>query len=150
MEPEVTTEVVQILLPDDRVEAAHITMYNPDPDDIMSLKLMLQRDAKEYSASSSDFFDALCFVRQELEKEGVMINCYGSSKNVYPSGMGRDMGAGLQAYKLELGRRAEMEHLVYIFDQGPDVELVSVDEQRTFYMQWLRSHGVVVPEAING
>jgi hypothetical protein len=49
------------------------------------------------------FFDALCAIRQRLEEQGAMLDCYGASLNVFPSGMSRDMGRGVKAYKLTLG-----------------------------------------------
>ena len=54
-------------------------------------------------------------------------------RNVYPSGMGRDMGAGLKAYRFSLGRAARLEDLVFIFETGDDVVPVTVQEQREYY-----------------
>lgn len=53
--------------------------------------------------------------------------------------MGRDMGAGLRAYKMTIGKHARMEDLVFIFDTGSDVEPCSVLEQRDFFEKWLNS-----------
>jgi hypothetical protein len=50
--------------------------------------------------------------------------------------MGRDMGRGLKAYRLEMGRSAQREDLVDIFDTGPDVEPVTVAEQKIFADGW--------------
>jgi hypothetical protein len=70
-----------------------------------------------------------------LEKERLLPFCYGASLNVYPSGMARDMGAGLQAYQLTLGKSAH--DLVDIFAEGPDVIPAFVLPQREFFQKWL-------------
>jgi hypothetical protein len=58
------------------------------------------------------------------------------------------MGAGLKAYRLTLGNRVRREDLVGIFDSGPGVEPVTVEQQRAFYRDWLLSIGAIPkPEA---
>ncbi len=49
------------------------------------------------------------------------------------------MGSGLQLYRLKLGEPAKTDHVVSIFASGPDVEPVTVAEQRDFFDQWLVS-----------
>jgi hypothetical protein len=90
-------------------------------------------------AEASDYFDALCQIRLILEKEGLIPFCHGASLNVYPSGMARDMGAGLKAYKLTPGKHAKMADLVDIFSQGPDVIPAFVGPQREFYEEWINT-----------
>ena len=92
---------------------------------------------KEIKESSSDYFGAFERVRSVLEKENLIPFCYGSSLNVYPSGMCRDMGAGLRAYKLEKGKKPVMSDLVDIFDAGHDVIPATVTKQKEFYDKWL-------------
>jgi hypothetical protein len=104
-------------------------------------RLRLQYPGGEVTAEAFDFFEALCQVRRELEKVGWRPVCYGSSKAVYPSGMCREMGSGLKAYRLQLGQPARVEDLVSIFESGPDVEPASVEEQRAFHDLWMRSVG---------
>jgi hypothetical protein len=67
--------------------------------------------------------------------------CYGASLNVYPSGMGRDMGAGLMAYRTTIGKVPELADLVNIFDEGPDFIPATVAQQEEHYQEWLRSRG---------
>jgi hypothetical protein len=88
-------------------------------------------------ADASDFFEAFCRIRLELEKEGLLPFCYGASLNVYPSGMARDMARGLRAYKLTMGKHAH--DLAEIFEAGPDVIPAYVDKQREFFEEWLNS-----------
>ncbi len=90
-----------------------------------------------------DFFEALCIIRRQLETRGILVACYGVSRNVYPSAMCRDMRRGLRAYKLVKGQNGKQEDLVSIFDFGADVEPATVDEQRKFWKEWLQSIGIV-------
>ncbi len=106
--------------------------------------LTLQYPGGDITCQAPDYFEALCEIRNRLEAEGWRPVCYGSSRNVYPSGMCRGMGLGLKAYKMQLGRRALLADLVKIFDAGPDVEPSSVEEQKRFQQEWLRSLGINV------
>jgi hypothetical protein len=99
-------------------------------------RLTLLYSGHEVQAEASDYFEALCRVRDRLEAEGLRPVCYGASRNVWPSGMARGMGLGLVAYKTRLGERATRSDLVRIFDTGPDVEPVSVEEQKAYHDQW--------------
>jgi hypothetical protein len=119
--------------------AGEFVILKPEPPEPYYYRLALKFAGRELVASDSDYFAAMCAIRRELEKEGLIPYCYGASRNVYPSGMGRDMGSGLKAYQMVLGRQAKMDHLVFIFDSGPDVEPVSVDEQEAFVQQWFES-----------
>ena len=101
--------------------------------------LSLHYRDRTLQASASDFFEALCSIRLQLEPEQLLPFCYGASLNVFPSGMARDMGAGLSAYRLAAGRHARQADLVGIFDSGPDVVPASVANQQQFYDAWLRS-----------
>lgn len=78
-------------------------------------------------------------MREQLEKVELYPVCYGASRNVFPSGMCRDMGNGLRAYRMKIGSRVGRGDLVSIFDSGPDVEPTSVQSQREFFDTWLNS-----------
>jgi hypothetical protein len=94
---------------------------------------------KAVESTATDFFQALCNVRSLLAKDSLIPFCYGASLDVYPSGMARDMGRGLRAYKLAVGRHAKIDNLVEIFAEGPDVIPASVAAQEEFYHGWLAS-----------
>lgn len=51
-------------------------------------------------ARADDAFEALCLVREELEPFGWRIGVAGAQADVWPSGMARDQGGGLRAYRL--------------------------------------------------
>jgi hypothetical protein len=94
---------------------------------------------KAIESTASDFFQALCDVRSLLAKDGLIPLCYGASLNVFPSGMARDMGQGLKAYKMTMGQHARTADLVDIFSEGPDVVPASVAAQEQFWRDWLAS-----------
>jgi hypothetical protein len=94
---------------------------------------------KTISSEAADFFDALISIRRQLQRDGLMPYCYGASLNVFPSAMARDMGQGLRAYKLLVGKHATRADLVDIFDEGTDVVPADVDTQEQFYRDWLGS-----------
>ena len=94
---------------------------------------------KTISAEAADFFDALVSIRRQLQRDGLMPYCYGASLNVFPSAMARDMGQGLRAYKMTLGKHAKRTDLVGIFDEGTDIVPADVDAQEQFFRDWLES-----------
>jgi hypothetical protein len=104
--------------------------------------LQLRLGTSELSGEGPDYFEALCEVRRKLEAQGLLVNTYGGSRNLVLSGMCRDMSSGLSGYRISLGKRPSRFDLVRIFDTGPDVEAVTVDEQRAFGREWHRSIGV--------
>ncbi|NPU10388.1 hypothetical protein HL666_06440 [Bradyrhizobium sp. 83002] len=92
---------------------------------------------RSIESAATDFFQALCDLRNVLAENGFMPFCYGASLNVHPSGMARDMGQGLKAYRMTMGRHARREDLVDIFSKGPDVVPASVAAQEQFWRDWL-------------
>ncbi len=93
---------------------------------------------KSIEASASDYFEALAGVRLKLEPENLIPICYGASLDVFPSGMCRDMSAGLMAYRLKPRKSPDTQDLVCIFETGPEVKPSSVAEQRKFFEKWLK------------
>jgi hypothetical protein len=102
-------------------------------------RLTFRHDDGEITGEAFDYFEAMCQIRNQLEAIGYRPACYGASRNVYPSGMARDMGRGLKAYKLYLGRVSTRSDLVGIFATGGDLDLVSVEDQRAFWKSWWKS-----------
>jgi hypothetical protein len=93
-------------------------------------------DGRSVSASADDVFFALVAVRRALEAEGLLLECYGASRNVWPSGMALSMNGGRLAYRMTLGQPGRQDDLVGIFETGPDVAPVTVQEQEAFVQQW--------------
>ena len=119
--------------------ARGIFYFDPDEDDD-DCHLTLTFEGSELTARSSDYFEAMSEIRRKLESEGWQLICNGSSRNVFPSGMSRDMGSrGQLAYKLSLGVAGKTSDLVDIFECETPIDPVSVDEQLRFYEQWIDS-----------
>lgn len=102
-------------------------------------RLICEYRGKIVSSEALDFFEALCNVRLELEKEGLMPFCYGASINVFPSPMARQMGRGKSAYRMEMGKQATRECAVRIFENGTDVIPSPVALQKQYFDDWLAS-----------
>ena len=79
------------------------------------------------SAQADDAFEALCSVRERLEPLGWRIGVAGAQRNVWPSGMSRDQGGGLVAYRMTAAGAAGM---VDTFDPVDPATVVTVSEQR--------------------
>ena len=99
--------------------------------------LQLVGDGINESSTSTDYFESFTIIRRRLAKRRIFPLCYAVSRNVWPSGMARDMAEGLAAYKLKMGSPGE--EMVHIFDQGPDVDPVTPEEQKAFSEAWLKS-----------
>ena len=113
-------------------------------------RLEFRYRGKTLDAEASDFFDAFCRIRLELEKQRLLPFCYGASLNVYPSGMSRSADAGLKAYRMKMQRHLDSSDLVEIFSQGPDVIPASVSRQFEFFEDWLRTPKIDLPAANSG
>ncbi|MFT3799073.1 hypothetical protein [Microbacterium sp.] len=50
-------------------------------------------------ADGGDAFEALCVVREVLDEQGWHVGVAGAQPDVWPSGMARDQGGGLTAYR---------------------------------------------------
>jgi hypothetical protein len=80
-----------------------------------------------HEALADDAFEALCIVREQLEPHGWRIGVVGAQLDVWPSGMARDQGGGLRAYRMTL---EGAQDLVYTFEPVDPVTVTTVVEQR--------------------
>ena len=104
-----------------------------------SVLLALRFGSREIATCNGTYWEACCTVRAELDQENILICCYGSSRNVYPSGMCLSMGVGDLAYRIQTGQPARTADLVNIFDTGPDVDPAMLADQKDFQTKWLNS-----------
>ena len=118
---------------------AEILLWEGDPQHEDQVKLILRFADRQLEQTDNNFFHALVAIRQELERDNLLLNCYGASKTVYPSPMTLNMGTGEMAYKLTFGKKARQEDLVSIFDVGSDIVPATVSQQKNFYDDWLKS-----------
>src|SRR5262245_27690993 len=99
------------LIGGDENETAVFMLFDEDN---RRCRLRCEYRGKTVESIATDHFQALCDVREVLAKDSLIPYCYGASLNVFPSGMARDMGQGLKAYKLVEGRHAGGHDLVEI------------------------------------
>jgi len=94
---------------------------------------------KTIRAAAGNFFDALCRIRLELEKERLLLFCYGASVNAMPSGQTKYLSARIGAYRLRNEVPPTWRDLVDIFADGPDVIPATVGMQREFRERFFAS-----------
>lgn len=78
-------------------------------------------------AAEDDAFEALCTIRDRLEPDGWHLGLRGALADVWPSGMARDQGGGLRAYRLTPTGAGDV---VATFDPVDPAEVVTLAEQR--------------------
>ena len=115
-----------------------VSIETQDDGELLCLELELA-ERKFTATSTMDFFDALVKLRQELEKVALILNCNGSSRDVYPSAMSRSMGYGERAYRLKVGMPARLTDLVSIFESSPQNIPSTITEQQLYYDRWFDS-----------
>ncbi|MGY3454494.1 hypothetical protein [Bradyrhizobium sp. USDA 4353] len=98
---------------------------------------LVQGGEVETAQSDVDFFEAMIELRLELEKRGALLCCFGASQNVYPSGMQREMGPAILAYKMRLGEPSRRADMVNIFEADETVVPSTVEQQARFHRQWM-------------
>ncbi|MCK6080964.1 hypothetical protein KZX37_10975 [Microbacterium sp. EYE_5] len=76
---------------------------------------------------ADDAFEALSLVREHLEPAGWRIGVVGAQADVWPSGMARDQGGGLRAYRLT---ETQVGDLVDVFEPADPASATTVAAQR--------------------
>ena len=132
---------VPVLLPSGERVPGEFRAWEQSPEDPEKALVVLRLPGRVYQASEETYFAALNLIRQQLEPEGIIPDCYGCSRNVYPSPMSLSMGYGEKAVRMRMGQPARREDQVSIFKTGPDTKPVTVAEQERFYREWLESFG---------
>ncbi len=101
--------------------------------------LTLRWGMRKIQKREGDAFAAMREIRRELDREGILLNCYGASRDVHPSEMmSMDTAFGTRAFRLTPGRPPTMEDIVGIFDTGPDIQPSTVEGQEKYYADFLR------------
>jgi hypothetical protein len=127
-------KTVEIRHRDGRIEKCSVNVPNTPPWRLAFLGAGMEN--QEFSGR--DLFDALNELRKILENKGFQLLCAGARRDVFPSGMSRDMSGGRKAYINRLGHPARQTDLVDIFEYA-DAELGSVSQQAEFHKQWINS-----------
>ena len=121
---------------DSRIDGC-VSIYEEDD----RIRFVLELGSETFSAVADDCFGAFCEIRKELEARDTYPRCLGATRNVFPSGMSRSMGAGVMAYRLTMGSQALRGDLVNIFDDANGSPSATVEEQERFFDEWITSLG---------
>ncbi|WP_084339486.1 hypothetical protein [Pseudomonas indica] len=106
--------------------------YDDDP-----ITIEINLDEHKTSFTGSNLFE--CFSKLRAELPDIKFLCKGAKLNVYPSRMTSQMAGGLLAYELTLGKQALRENLVNIFDPEEENIVQNPDEQKDYFMKWIKS-----------
>jgi len=134
-----TTHSVVLYAPEGRLEGSllqhDVTWLEGRP----TCRLELMCLGQTVEGVATDWFQALIEIRKQIEPGGVRLHIWGASRDVWPSGMSRQMGLGRSAYRMQLGRPSEKKDLVSVFATGPEIEPSTITEQEKFKDEWLAS-----------
>ncbi len=95
-------------------------------------------DGASWSSEKGDVFECLLTLRDEIEPLGFRLCCNGARKDAWASGMLRDMGMGKSVYLLADARKGERPPQVGTLEAAPADMIVTVEEQRRWYADWLK------------
>lgn len=110
--------------------------YNP------SILMTLSMDGENGATfRGNDLFECMKSLRKHLEERSMLLLCNGARVDVYPSQIGRQMGQARRVHVTSLGRPTTREDQVDIFAEAPIDKIGSVDAQKAYHDDWLRSLG---------
>ena len=121
------------------LETRSANLFASNIDSYYDCKVEITFDDHCISATLSDFWHSLIQVRRELESLGYLPALAGACENVIMSHMMVNMGRGVRAYVIELGKHAHIDHMVDTFDQNLVGKLATVDAQAAFKDRWIAS-----------
>lgn len=113
-----------------------VVSYRGEPPCVLTFQ---SSELGEHQFSGIDVFECLCNLRRFLEEKGWRILCNGARFDAYPSGMSRDMSGGHKLYIRKIGQHPQRSDLVKIFDKAEPEKIGTIEEQLSYYKQWLES-----------
>lgn len=141
MESKHSSVSVRIRTADGGVEAGELD-YGPNEERVRGVHIELRMPGREPLLSDGpDYFAALVPLRQQLETRGELLIVLGARPDVRASGMQRDMGLGLCAYRLSDERGPRPEVCNVFTETDPDA-VGSVAEQQAWHAAWLDRRGM--------
>jgi hypothetical protein len=99
-------------------------------------------DGRRAEAFEADLFECLTTIRRQLDELGERPLCFGARRDVWASGMARDMGGGSHAYLLRRGQKPTSADLDGIFEPADASVVGTVREQESERDAWLASVSV--------
>ncbi|PMX29052.1 MULTISPECIES: hypothetical protein [Pseudomonas] len=91
----------------------------------------------------------VCLAKVRAEFPHMTFLCKGAKINVMPSRMASQMSAGLVAYEMTLGKHADQDNIVHLFDYEENNLTNDPQVQIDFFKTWLASIGAKDYEKLN-
>jgi hypothetical protein len=126
-----TSEIVVDAVRDDARAPVRITVAGERP-----YRLQADGPTGHLTGEGADLFDATVALREQLERDGWLLQVEGAREDVYPSRMSRPSG---RAYVLRPGRHSTLDDLVDTLAPLRAGRAVTVAEQRAHFERWSQS-----------
>lgn len=133
---EIDTFSVKVAGAQGSVACEVVVFYEPS----ISMKLVMPGETP-MAFEGNDLFESMKSLRRHLEQREMLLLCNGARVDSYPSQMSRQMGHARRVYLATMGQQTRREDLVDIFGEAPVEKIGSVDAQRAYHDDWLRSLG---------
>jgi hypothetical protein len=132
------TKKIDVLKKDGNLMSLSLIIGNGDKNRSKIVWFLNDSDSKG-AVEANDYFDCLVEIRKIFERDDLRILCNGCRYDVYPSRMSRQMGRGMKAYIMVLGKQATESDLVGVFDSTDSSRVKTVEDQKEYYTAWLNS-----------
>ncbi|MDA0631909.1 hypothetical protein OUY22_00645 [Nonomuraea sp. MCN248] len=106
-------------------------------DDICELHFDQQNAPRLVFRSPVDFEDPLTELRQELERQGLLLLCNRFRRNAFVSSMARQMSTGLSCYLVTRGLPVDPGNLVDSLGPAPRETVVLAKEGARYIEEWI-------------
>lgn len=136
---EIEKVMIKMKTSENDIKTIELRLYEESPSNSDNVMVEVLLEGKITRYENENYFDALLDFRKDMEEQNTQIMCNGSARTVYPSGMCLSMGSGIKAYRLEIGKQAKLADLVNIFDCDDNLEFVTINEQKNFFEEWIKS-----------
>jgi hypothetical protein len=99
--------------------------------------VLITKNGVRKTYTAHDLYECLGLLRADFPETKFL--CKGAKLNVHPSRMASQMSGGVVAYELHMGKPAEAEDIVNIFDFEEIGITNDIQQQRNFYKRWIDS-----------
>lgn len=114
-----------------------VTLRALEDDEICELRFDRQNAPPLVFRSPVDFEDPLTELRQELERQGLLLLCNRFRRNAFVSSMARQMSTGLSCYLVTPGQPVDPGNLVDSLGPAPRETVVLAKEGARYIEEWI-------------
>lgn len=107
-----------------------------DTDDTCELRLDRENDSSLVFSSQMDFEEALIHLRQELERQHLLLLCNRYRRDAFVSSMARQMSNGLSCYLVKPRVPVSPDQLVDSLAPAPRQTVVLAEEGAKYIEEW--------------